>query len=141
MPGYAESKIVKQRDAYGNSNPGPQNSWGVYHLLPSTGKIEVRGFRGYSRNGEDGNEKQNCDNAEETFVADCYERSNGVTAHDFLFDNELCCGARDVSTTGPEEEEDIILTYKTCANRMKKTPGSYFSFRRRNKTSESSTHR
>jgi hypothetical protein len=98
-------------------------------LLPSTRKIEVGGFRGYGGNSEDRDEEQNGNDTEQTFITDCYKRRNGVAAHDFLFDDKLCRGAkkRHLNNTF-QEAEDIVLTYKTCANRMKKTPGSYLAF-------------
>src|SRR5882762_3626646 len=89
MSSNAEPEKVKQCNADGDDDSRPQDSWSANCLVPATGKIEERRTGGDRGHGEDGNKHKNRDEAKKSFESYSDKGSNGVTAHYFLFENEL----------------------------------------------------
>lgn len=69
MPRHTQAEEVEQGDTYSDSEPGPHDGRSADHLGPSAGEVEERGLGGDRGDGENGEEKEDRDGAEETFIA------------------------------------------------------------------------
>ena len=70
MPRHAQAEIIEQWDAESDSDTGVEDCGCVDHLVPATREVEEgwTGFDGGDR--EDGDEEEDREGAEETFVTD-----------------------------------------------------------------------
>ena len=91
----AQPEKVEECDRACDEETGPED-WGIIDELgPAAGEVEPC-CRGTCRRDmdrfQDGEEDDDGQRAEESFEADCYERLDGVSREDLLFEYELCRG-------------------------------------------------
>ena len=58
-------------------------------MVPTSNEVKEWRLGGYGRNGENGDEDENGNEPKKAFPADCDQRSDSISTHDFLFENEL----------------------------------------------------
>lgn len=94
MPGDTEPEKVEECNADGYDNSRPKHAWGANCLVPTASKVKERRASSNGGDGEDGNEDENRDEAEKSFKPYSNKWSDGIATHYFLFQYELCSGAR-----------------------------------------------